>query len=405
MLLPPLALKADEEQTVDLTGLWSISMTLENVTATYDIANAYAIAQQGDFVVTAEQIGSALVFSVPDPTVTVTGTVEGDTVTLHLTQELPEEAQADTFVADIVFQTDIPFCNETFGYYELEGTYSGSGYIMFKPENLEYKIPDFCTWSGIFEAFVVATDDPPEPGSVAHIIADGSVQTLLNVDAFTENLNLIETQVLTDILYAPTRQDARQAVNDGIRTINDLKRSTLSELRDIFRETRSLAAQEDRRFRRNESDIWECYLNNTAESRKTVAWKIADTQALFRSQFRSPVVYFLPDEFEEDATWAGEEITLTSGVSVQYGIHSVATPPGQTDYGRESFLIIAGESQGCSAEDLDWVQFIAYDWAFVNIDDDFNVVVVPPNSPNPNDQDEVDRFEEAHQTVNPRYSR
>ncbi|MCR4315498.1 MAG: hypothetical protein NUW37_04010 [Planctomycetes bacterium] len=336
-------------------------MTLENVTATYDLANAYDIAQQGEFVVTAEQTGSALVFSVPDPTVSVIGTVEGDTVTLHLTQELPEEAQADTFVADIVFQTDIPFCNETFGYYEMEGTYSGTGYIMFQPENLEWKIPDYCTWSGKFEAFVVATDDPPVPGSVAHIIADGSIQTLLNVDAFTDNLNVIEAQVIENILTAPTRADARQAAQDGIDQINDLKKATLDELQAIFVASRDAAKAADPKFRKNEKELWDCYLRNTAESRSTIRSRITEAKSILRRVLKNGGPATLPKKLDD--------LTHRTNATATNRLAIVAGTTSSPIENEPSMIFVVETNADCTADDIDFVQFASVDWNFINIDE------------------------------------
>ncbi|MCR4318262.1 MAG: hypothetical protein NUW37_18115 [Planctomycetes bacterium] len=362
-------LKAEEgadPQAVDLTGLWSISMTLENVTATYELSNAYAIAQQGEVTVTVQQVGSTLIFTVPDPTVSVTGTVDGTTVTLHLSQELPEEAQADTFVADIVFQTDIPFCNETFGYYEMEGTYSGTGYIMFQPENLEYKIPDFCTWSGIFEAFVVATDDPPEPGSVAHIIADGSIETLRIVDEFNASIDSLEKQVIDDILYAPSDGDAKYAYRIGLERIEKLAHTALKEIDAVFASTRSGARDLDPGFRKNLKQIWDCYMRSTSSLHGGIKERLKSSKRLVSSYYKNGGPANLPATLNRLSNRTNA--TATNGLSVVAGTQLPADqniPEGVT-----SMIFLVETNEDCGANDIDFVQFISYDWSFVKLEDD-----------------------------------
>ncbi|MCR4316937.1 MAG: hypothetical protein NUW37_11385 [Planctomycetes bacterium] len=243
----------------------------------------------------------------------------------------------------------------------MEGTYSGTGYIMFQPENLEYKIPDFCTWSGKFEAFVVATDAPPEPGSVAHIIADGQVQTLLNVDAFTDNLNVIEAQVIENILSAPTRADARHAAQDGIDQINDLKKATLDELQAIFANARDAAKQVDPRFRQNEKELWDCYLRNTADSKSIVRNLTTTANALVRDYLKNGGPANLPRNLNRLNNRTNA--TASNGLAVIAG-----TKKSKIDDTVPSMIFLVETNTNCTANDIDFVQFISYEWSFVKID-------------------------------------
>ncbi|MCR4317567.1 MAG: hypothetical protein NUW37_14605 [Planctomycetes bacterium] len=252
-----------ESDDFNLTGDWIFNMTLLSGSSTYGKWPEYAQQGTTSLIPVIHHEDGTLEFESPDPSITLSGTMEGDQVTVNFHQVLSNEETHNVFEGNATFTSTItkkPSDDGSSIIATIDGTYSGSGWLQFYDE--QALLTDFGSWQGQFKTYIYSSIDRAPSLILAHdlsVLLDSAGDV---VGASAEEMSSQVDSLLSEFEDGEPSSSIKVLVIAARNQIMRTRDVAMSRLREIFNEAQSNYSSVKKINDKSVALAWKNFLNN-----------------------------------------------------------------------------------------------------------------------------------------------
>ncbi|MCR4316292.1 MAG: hypothetical protein NUW37_08090 [Planctomycetes bacterium] len=231
----------EEEDALNLSGDWIFNMTLLSGSSTYGKWPEYAQQGTSPLIPVVHNDDGTLEFESPDQSITLSGSVSGDQVTIDFHQVLVDEETSNVFEGNATFTSTItkkPSDDGTGIIATIEGTYSGSGWLKFYDE--QTLLTDFGSWSGEFRTIAYKSIDNDPGLLLQHQLSDQKTLLYAELSNFDHMSLELLVNIVDEVSQVDTRSEKETIIADNKKQMEELYQQTIVDFREVFEESRDL---------------------------------------------------------------------------------------------------------------------------------------------------------------------
>ncbi|MCR4315158.1 MAG: hypothetical protein NUW37_02285 [Planctomycetes bacterium] len=236
-------------------------MTLLSGSSTYGKWPEYAQQGTTSLIPVIHHDDGTLEFESPDPSITLSGNVVGDFVTVNFHQVLSDEETSNVFEGNATFTSTItrkPSDDGTGIIVTIDGTYSGSGWLQFYDE--QDSLVDYGSWNGTFTAKVYRSID-----NDVKITLQRKLNQLLSdiysvVQVFVEQSNDLIEKTFEDVVSFQSKKEAKEYINSQLRLLSSLQKQAEAEIERIFSDANSAFVEAKKKEKSIDNSLWATFI-------------------------------------------------------------------------------------------------------------------------------------------------